>query len=110
MTLHALPILAIEEFAERGYVVVEHVLPDRQIEEAIVAVAEVEGRGLLQRNGSSYAIRDLLQSAPAIRGLCIAPKSKACFGRSLVRMHLPCAEFCLIKSWRQIGQCLGIKI
>jgi Phytanoyl-CoA dioxygenase (PhyH) len=55
-----------ETIAELGFAIVENVFDDFEIARLIGAISQAQGKGLLQRDGNSYAIRNLLHVVDAV--------------------------------------------
>ena len=55
-----------QAIAEVGFAIVENVVDDFEIARLIGAISQAQGNGLLQRDGHSYAIRNLLHVVDAV--------------------------------------------
>jgi hypothetical protein len=70
----AMTPLAIGALESDGFVVLESIIEATEITRLTVAIAAADGTGIFKRDGSSYALRNLFELAPAIERLA---RSKA---------------------------------
>lgn len=79
----------VDEVAEKGFAVVEEVLPRSTVEELLSVLEGIEDPNSMRKRGAMFAVRNLLDVAPEIRALAQSPEICTLIGTILGDKPMP---------------------